>query len=241
MTKLYRIDSYGYGGEVTVGTVSPEFVEYWKDKNENDLLSHVMAREFGDLDNIDDEDFDKNSPELPKDTCWHEIDDVAHSNGAYEDSNFLITEVETSDDDEENATTKKLEMNSLGFERGCTLEENQDGYIPVLIVHSSEKGSFESWILETDTEFNPDRLAFTVSETNICNVVESAYYDKEELEPLYLGDTTGKSMNAHVGYINPEWQDEIDQKSIDEYFDDLDADESNADSPLLPINFKSKY
>ena len=46
-----NIEAYGYGGELTIGTVSNEFVEYWQDKPAEDLERHVIGLSWDD--NID--------------------------------------------------------------------------------------------------------------------------------------------------------------------------------------------
>ena len=60
----YKIIAEGYGGEFTMGKVSPEFVEEWQDKEI-------------DYDDVED---------------WYEIDDMEHTTSCYDDTEFVVVD-----------------------------------------------------------------------------------------------------------------------------------------------------
>ena len=113
--------------------------------------------------------------------------------------------------------------------------ENKEEYIPVLCFHSSEKGSFGVWFVETDGEdFDEFKLAYGVVETNLAEFIDSVYYDKEELDTDYdYNDTTGKSYDADIGWLNKKWRDpaesytKIDQEYWDDYNDNVEYEKEN--------------
>jgi len=87
MGKKYYIRGSNYGGEMTIGTITPEFVNYWQGRDEDELIEHLQALEAGE-EAGDEEGFDPDSPSiLPEDewyNSWYEIDDIHHqtaSNG----------------------------------------------------------------------------------------------------------------------------------------------------------------
>ena len=45
MSKQVFIRGSNYGGEHTIGTVTPEFVTYWHGRDEDELVQHLMALE----------------------------------------------------------------------------------------------------------------------------------------------------------------------------------------------------
>jgi len=104
-------------------------------------------------------------------------------------------------------------------------EENAEEYIPVLAFHSSEKGTFGVWFVDTDEPFDEFKLGFGVVETNLCEIVDRVYYDKVELDADYdYNDTTGKSYDADIGWLNKKWRDSFENyDELDkEYWDDFD-------------------
>jgi len=228
----YRIEAGNYGGELTIGEVPEAFVEHWKHEEQEDLIEAVTSfDEMYDDDEVDpNELIDPDSPPM-LDNDWHDIDDLEHMNGSYSDGHWQVTSVpaDGSDDwayDEEALT---VEPNHL-YGRECYSsdeidEEYADQTVPVLAFHSSEKGSFAVWFLDTDEEFDAEKLSFGSCETDLAELVDAVYYDKEELEANYdYNDTTGKAYYAHVGYVNRKWHDTQDyytpeQMEEDGYFD----------------------
>ena len=106
-------------------------------------------------------------------------------------------------------------------------EEDSDGnkYVPVLAFHSSEKGSFGAWFVDTDEPFDEFKLGYGVVETNLGEFVDNVYYNKEELDCEYdYNDTTGKSYDAQVGWLNTKWHDSMEniRESMEDYWQEFD-------------------
>jgi hypothetical protein len=226
----YRIEAGNYGGELTIGEVSEAFVEYWKHEEQEDLIDAVT--DFDDYSDEEPEDAlqDPDSPPM-LDSYWHDIDDLEHLNGTYSDGTWNAYSVPTDgseDYDYENETTFEAEHM---FSRECYTsdevdEEYADQTVPVLAFHSSEKGSFACWFLDTDEKFDPSKVRFGSCETDLADLVESVYYGKEELEANYdYNDTTGKAYYARVGYVNRKWHDQMDHYTIEQLEEDGYFDE----------------
>ena len=217
---LYRVDGSRYGGELAIGKVTAEFVRYWQDKEQDDLVSHVVG-----LDWDDSEDVDTNSPDPYEDmTCWnnwYECDDVEHENNGYADDKFCVHNVTGAEPMSEEAFTNwdddavDVDGHYLAC-RECYAQkeepEDLEGYTPVLCFHSAEKGGFGQWFIETDEPFDPNKLCYTHLETDLCTLVENLYYDKQPLECEYdYSDGSGKGYYAYVGWLKDEWHDKQEQ------------------------------
>ena len=230
--RKFRVDTGRYGGELVIGTVSKEFVEYWRDKSEHwiSLEEHLTGLEW------DDGDYDRDCPKPYEDfSAWHECDNKEHINGGYADGDWYVTEITNEEDDwAYNDSETKFEPGQHLFGREAYHTDindwdfdtvDLDEYDPVLSFHSCEKGSFGSFFIETDGEdFDPKKLTFSSVETNLGEILELVWYDKTEVEANFdYNDTTGKGYYASVGYMNKKWHDnnlETFTKNLDEYYED---------------------
>lgn len=224
---LYRVDGGRYGGELAIGKVTAEFVRYWQDKDQDDLVSHVVG-----LDWDDSEDIDTDSPAPYEDmdhwNNWYECDDYEHENGYYADCKFSVHNVSGNDPESEEA--QEWDEDAVDVEprflmsRECYAQkeepEDLEGFTPVLCFHSGEKGGFGQWFIETDEPFDPKKLAFTQVETDLCELVTDMYYDKQHLETNYdYMDSTGKGYYAYVGWLKDEWWDSYDKYTEEQWKD----------------------
>jgi len=238
----YRIEGGRYGGELAVGTVTNEFVEYWAPVIEHDgaydtFIPHVLSLSEWD----DDEDIDSNAPAILEESNeipgWYELDDIEHINSAYADGGFYINSVPTDESDDWAYDDEEVSTDGYclkGREGAYVSTDNPEGeyepedYTPVMLFHSSEKGSFACWFAETDGEdFDEFKLGYSIVETNLCEMIENVYYDKQELEPNYdYNDTTGKGYDAEVGWLNMKWHDsdDLSKENMEDYW--LEYDEN---------------
>lgn len=225
MSKRYfKIEFNGYGGEYTIGRVTADFVEYWKDRDEDELIDHINNVGWG------DEVADTESPDMTDDgnlATW-ECDDIDHLNGCYADNGYWVTEVALKNPDawdedyqvvtdpyeneEELGDSERIDdfANSVYGRELYTCSPDTEGeLVPVLQWHSSEKGNFGIAYVVTDGEdFNPDLLSITTVETDLAEFVETVWYGETQLEICYdWADTNGKGLYASVGYVNPDWLD----------------------------------
>lgn len=247
MTKRYfKIELNGYGGEFIQGKVTPEFVEYWKDKEGEDLAEHLTGISW------DDEDLtDAHSPEVTADgnvDVW-DCDDYEHINACYADNGYYLQEVTLKSADAWNEDFQcvddpyenELEVGEgvsyddfehwAGGREAFTCDAEADGEIvPVLQYLSEAKGNFGIAYVVTDGEdFDPTKIAISAIETDFGEFLEAIYYGTQLLELNYdYADTTGKSTTAEVGFVNEAWRadaDEFDQEvneTLADIFDEID-------------------
>ena len=237
--KRYRIEGSSYGGEIVVGEVNPNFVRYNQDRDNYDVVEQVHdADGWGnEFELPEDALLDPDAPPSPalKDCDYNmwDCDDIEHMNGPYADSDFYVYEV-PADGDDDWSYDKEIyvgDAQHVYSREGAYFgreepTENKDEYIPVLAFHSSEKGTFGVWFVDTDEEFDRYKLGFGSLETNLGEFVERVYYNKEELDTNYdYNDTTGKSYEADVGWLNKKWiENYTDYINIDpEIWEDYDA------------------
>ena len=245
MTKQIYIRGHNYGGEMTIGEVTKEFVEYWqpicKEEGDSRLIDHLMALEAWDSDPEDEEGFDSDSPAIyPQDeewNAWHDCDDIHHENSSngLELMAFPMTVGEHGQPEYEWDEAIELEPHQLYGREMYTQDERatgeDDDSVPVLVFYSSEKGDFGGWAIELadDEEFDPKKVAVSIVETDHGEMVERLFYDKKEYDCEYdWCDSRGKGYYAHVAWFNKRWEDphvnpETDKEMWDEmweYYDD---------------------
>ncbi len=226
--RRFRIDAGRYGGEMSIGKVTKEFVEYFIEKEEDDLIDTIQSYEW------DDDDMgDKNAPKIDGFTAWNECDDKEHIYGMYVDAGFFLNEVPIDGSDDMNYSDNEIEVKGFHlYDREAYYTDKsqekikineKDDYEPVLGFLSAEKGGLGCWFVETDENgFDPKKLAFSTVASNLANIVENVWYDKIELEANFdHSDTTGKGYYASVGYFNNKWHDKKDT-SIDFDWDAYD-------------------
>ena len=237
--RRYRIEGSNYGGEIVVGEVNPHFVRYNKDSDGYEIVEQVLEADdwAGEEDVPNDALLDPDTPPSPAlEDCefvmW-ECDDIEHMNGSYADGEFTVYEVPANGEDDWSYDKEIYtgDAQQVYGREGAYFSreepaEDIDEYIPVLAFHSSEKGTFACWFLDTDEEFDRYKLGFGILETNLGEFVDRVYYNKEELETNYdYNDTTGKSYEADVGWLNKKWVDHYQNyNDIDaEIWEDYDA------------------
>jgi hypothetical protein len=236
----YRIEGGRYGGELAVGRVTPEFVNYWLPIIEDEgsyetFIPHVLSLSEWD----DDEDLDVDSPKILEDgneiEGWYAVDDYEHINNAYADGGFVVSNI-TDEEDEwaydenempiEGHCLKGREGAYVNIEASDVTDETPDGCTGVMLFHSAEKGGFASWFIESDEPFDPDKLVYSIVETHLGDFVEDVWYDKSLLEANFdYNDTTGKSYEAAVGWITDKWRDEYkdpEEEDLSEYWEEYD-------------------
>ena len=150
-------------------------------ENEEEEEVELAVSDSGDL----DLDFDVVDDEDPRWLGnWHEIDDIAHTHGAFYDQ--CTVEV-INEDDETIWQTEEPDIEST------TIEDPDDqptGYY--FKGWSSEKGHFFSAEFDAE-EFDPKKLKFGATNVDCDVVIDTVEYDGETLDNDG-GDTRGKSL-----------------------------------------------
>ncbi len=220
--RRFRIETGQYGGELAIGKIDKEFVDYFINNDEEMLLETVQSY---------DSTEDAGDPAAPRmGTCysWTEADDIEHLNGSYSDGTFMFVEVPSDESDDFGNCEDLVEFDAFHlFSREAYHEQeilNDENHVPVLAYHSAEKGSFAHWFVETDGEdFDPKKFAFSTCDTNLAEIIDTLWYDKQELEPIHdYSYTRGKASYASVGYMNIQHHfpiERIDQTNMWEDFD----------------------
>ena len=234
--RYFKIYTGRYGGELTVGTISKEFVEYWQPKLEDgdsELIETLQRYEYE-----DDDMGDPDSP-IPKEdyNAWHDCDDLEHVTGPFSDNQYSWVEVKLHTDA---VYSDGLVQWKEGKEHGYEVQMyeeigdesdvhdynvyvyGREAYtnnidecvepIPVLQFFSSEKGNFGEVVVETNGEdFDPEKLQIGVVETDLATIIEQYWYDRKPLQVDFnYSDTYGKGYYATVGFMNPAWHDTSD-------------------------------
>ena len=243
--RKFRIEGGRYGGELVIGTINPAFASYYADK-QDEVVDAVLDAEDWEPDEEADSDalLDPEGiphPAIPgEDFYMWENDDIEHINSAYADGGFFVYEVPADGSDDYDHEKEVYEGEGIlvyGREGGYfgtddepelinEEDEDKNKYVPVLAFHSSEKGGVGVWFVETDGEdFDEFKLGYGVVETNLAEFIDAVYYDKVELDTDYdYMDSTGKSYDAQVGWLNTKWHDSQDNihKNLEEYLAEFD-------------------
>jgi len=238
MSKRYfKIETGRYGGELCIGSISEDFVEYWKtrvkEEGDSDLIETLHRYEY------DDEDIgDADSPAPDKNFySWTECDNIEHVTGPYVDNQFTVMEIELHSDaeyvdgiiqwkegiDHDYSTQMYEQITPIGDEEHhdysshiygrevySDAEPNKEHkHEPVLYFFSAEKGGFGDVFVETDGEdFDPEKLQIGIVESDLAQIIEAYWYDRKPLQIDFdYADTTGKGYYSTVGYLNTEWHD----------------------------------
>ena len=247
--RIFRIEAGRYGGETVIGEVDDSFVEAMIDEDQEKLIEHCTS--------ADEEDFEGPIP-CEGYYMW-ECDEIEHLNSAYADSGFVVTEVtnedskfdysETETDFEPVACLYSREAYSQNSEPDWDdIDKEKDDYVPVLNFHSSEKGNFGCWFIETEGEpFDKYKFTYGIVETNMGEFIDRVYYDGKELECEYdYSDSIGKAYYAEVGWLNKRWHDSYDKYDEDQldsiYWEDfaenVDYEKKEA-STTVPLNISA--
>jgi hypothetical protein len=245
MKRVFRVDFGNYGGELVIGKVTDEFVEYWKDKikngqmthsdNSSKLVNHLRGLEW------DDENIDNESPRLKKGDHippWNEIDDFEHFWAPYADGGFTVTEVTGLTDEEKYTEDSGEEFDPYGciysreaYFDGVLPEKSNNmsqeyidkNYVPVLLVHTAEKGDFGCIFVETENgeDFDAEKFSYSVCENNYCEFIDKCFYDKKPHQiDTDFGSSSSSTSGDHamVGYLDITCHDPTD-KYTDEYLE----------------------
>lgn len=195
MKRKFKITAVGYGGEYAICTKDVDFVDEWQNEEELDLIEEVQD-------------------------TFYEDADLEHGFGMYSDSTLTVYEIKDGDEEE---IEDDVEVSCL-ISREAYITDSDNGSVPVLIFHNSEKGTFCDWEVEAES-FDTKLLSASLVETDFGEFIEDLYYNGEKLELNNdCVDTRGKAIYAKVGWINPEWHEKKekfeDKELIEEYWKD---------------------
>lgn len=250
MSKRYfRIETGRYGGEVVCGEVTPEFYEYWVDREDYELQEAMWS---------DGEDH----PDSPKPcaddeeywTAWHDIDNFLHLSAPYADNSYRVCEIKLKEGvtyDEEWGSLESEDPDKYGYDMFDEIDDVEDqkdhdyiqiasqelygnrdnfgkeGFVPMLTFHSAEKGAFGEVIVVTDGEdFNPAKFRIEIVESECGEFINSYWYDKKMLPVNFdWSDSTGKGTYCYLSVLDVEdykkWFNPLDgnTEELEEYWE----------------------
>ena len=188
----YEIHLTGYGGEIVVGSITPEQCAYWKD---HDLDEHCS-------------DWD-NAMKVPdgmgicRDGSWHECDDIAHENGVEFSDLCYITVYDSNDNQVWQSCMGVDELEAHGIEsEGFANDEIYVRYdsssTHAFIAQSIEKGTFFTGEFETLGRFDPAKLSFSLIDVEGWTLVAGVSYASRVIDDTGGYSTTGKSLEYRV-------------------------------------------
>ena len=228
--RLFRIDIGIWGGELTIGQVNEDFVKHFIDKDENELIDYMSDWSCGDA--------DEDIPGPVVEECeYYDINDIEWLSGSVGETEWSFVELPA---DVELGSRESMDKEHEGeefephhlYDREAYFDDNDDAkekypedkVVPVLMYYATEKGSMGCWFVETEGEdFDPNKVAYSTVCTNIQEVLDTVWYDKEELwEQDEWKSTNGKGLYASVGWMNLNWHDTKESRDIDEYWEHFD-------------------
>ena len=189
--RTYKISMWGYGGEKVMGTVDPKVWDYCMEHSV-DLTDIAWSDE-----ETVEEDMGLDLDMLPfTPGQWYECDNMAHVNGVSRDSGTLQIEDENGD------TVFEKHFDACdGGEDSPQWACNDEIWIGmrkkgevVFIGSSNEKGTFFEGEIELRAPFDIEKLELYYEEIDGEEIINSAYYDGEEIEN-WGGSTDGKSSD----------------------------------------------
>jgi hypothetical protein len=178
--KKYKVSIYGYGAEVTIGSVNEE----------QKAIINNPDKELWEIVTNDLEDWGS----------WCEVDDQYHCWGASGTFTILI-EDENGEEvykiDSDNLSEFDTEEFQLVDYKSVEVDESKD----LLICASFEKGGFFEGDIEIEEDFDITKLKIGIDdevgidEYYFGDIVSGVYYDDEEVDN-YGGGTNGKSFDV---------------------------------------------
>lgn len=189
----YEVHLWGYGGEITLGTITPEQYEFWRDRE--DLSDHACEWELK-------EDLPEDMI-LVREGAWYELDDIQHESGC-EFSNLCgVTVYDEKGQEVWSSALGWPELEAKGVQiDGIAQEEFYVKYdssaTHYLLSQSVEKGTFNTFEIETQGRFRPEKLSFSILDIEGWCLVNGVSYESVVLEDTGGYSTTGKGMYFDV-------------------------------------------
>ena len=196
----YKLTIWGYGGEIAIGRLTEAQYEFWKGKDEAEIVDHCTSWE----DDNFEEEYGYKVPEDAKfcqDGAWYETEGHLDNMSGCEFSELNHIQIE--DENGETVFNEGLsydleEKHSVQLEQGETYASDWDDVDGYFCVQSSEKGQFFAADLELKAPFDPSKLKISTVDFEGWELVTGVEYDGEELEGHDGYDTTGKGYYASI-------------------------------------------
>jgi hypothetical protein len=178
----YRITLDKWGGEYCVGSIPRETIDYWSERDEDELKEHLVSDSILDV------------PEKHNLYPFHEQDNLIHTCGV-EMSPYNRLTVSNVDTDEE-VFECNLDEDWIK-DNGWILNDQPDLDYATGVIHtvSVEKGYWEYEVITTDKVFDQNKLEFFMYAIDGLYVIHYMKYEGVELGHID-GTTVGKDFNV---------------------------------------------
>ena len=196
----YKLTIWGYGGEIAIGRLTEAQYEFWKGKDEAEIVDHCTSWE----DDNFEEEYGYKVPEDAKfcqDGAWYETEGHLDNMSGCEFSELNHIQIEDERGEtvfDEGLSYDLEEKHSVQLEQGETYASDWDDVDGYFCVQSSEKGQFFAADLELKAPFDPSKLKISTVDFEGWELVTGVEYDGEELEGHDGYDTTGKGYYASI-------------------------------------------
>ena len=196
----YKLTIWGYGGEIAIGRLTEAQYEFWKGKDEAEIVDHCTSWE----DDNFEEEYGYKVPEDAKfcqDGAWFETEGHLDNMSGCEFSELNHIQIEDERGEtvfDEGLSYNLEEKHSVQLEQGETYASDWDDVDGYFCVQSSEKGQFFAADLELKAPFDPSKLKISTVDFEGWELVTGVEYDGEELEGHDGYNTTGKGYYASI-------------------------------------------
>jgi hypothetical protein len=198
-----KIELWGRGGEIAIGSITREQYVYWKLRADDDDDDDTISQELqGDLD--DDEDI----PDEMRLGAWYDLDDLARETGPELDWAGITVK---SDSDEilwEGELTELIKQDGLEE----LAEETDEFYFSecgkpyAIMVVDAQKGLFEEYTVEGTNEWDPKLFTAEYADIEGNCIITNIKYAGKDLEGNGMLDTSSKSWDWEF-LVNAEDED----------------------------------
>ena len=179
----YKITLDWMGGEYCVGSIPRETIDYWSERDENDLKDHLLVDSILDV------------PEKHKLYPFHEQDNLIHTCGVEMSpyNRFTISNIDTDDDVFECTLDEPwIKDNAWVINDGEPTLDDDTGLIHTVSV---ERGYWEYEHFSTEKPFDHKNLEFFMYAIDGLFVIHYMKYEGVELGHLD-GTTLGKEFQV---------------------------------------------
>jgi hypothetical protein len=161
--RSYNVSTWGYGGEVVMGTISREIYDYFKE-NKLSVSDFAWDSDYAEVKEIPEDMW----PFTPG--SWYDCDDLCHTNGVSRNAGHIQV------DDENGNEILNRELDSID---GTDIQLSiNDEYWPgsvgdgvVFIGRSNEKGTFFEAELPLTAPFDQEKLTLVYDEVENEDIV----------------------------------------------------------------------
>ncbi len=202
--RYFRIELYGYGGEVVMSPSTESEYEYW---NSEQALTDTQTEDAEDalFSYLEESEFDPDRFTVPEEYAregmWFDQDSLLHENGVdFAYAHVNVYEVENAEWDAKQLNTivedVKLTVFIEAYNADTESTEFETDEEFVLFGMSSDKGVFYNALVELDTDIDLSKIKFySIELPTGDDLINAVTYNDEELSNEG-GDTNNKGITV---------------------------------------------